>query len=63
VTLLVCGKGGCKKSTIAVLLAKSLIKNGNSVFVIDTDKLNFGHHRQFVADLPPDFTAYFGGRI
>lgn len=60
--LLICGKGGCGKSTIAALLAKSLIKNGNSVLVIDTDESNFGLHRQLGVDLPPDFTDYFGGK-
>ncbi len=60
--LLICGKGGCGKSTVAALLAKSLVKNGNSVLVIDTDESNFGLHRQLGVDLPPDFTDHFGGK-
>ncbi|AKB35759.1 Nickel insertion protein [Methanosarcina siciliae C2J] len=60
--LVICGKGGSGKSTIAALLAKSLVKNGSSVLVIDTDESNFGLHRQLGIDLPPDFTDYFGGK-
>lgn len=60
--LAICGKGGSGKSTIAALLAKSLVENGNSVLVIDTDESNFGLHRQLGVDLPPDFMGYFGGK-
>lgn len=60
--LVMCGKGGSGKSTIAALLAKSLVKNGSSVLVIDTDESNFGLHRQLGVGLPPDFTDYFGGK-
>ncbi|AAM06158.1 P-loop NTPase [Methanosarcina acetivorans] len=60
--LAICGKGGSGKSTIAALLAKALVENGNSVLVIDTDESNFGLHRQLGVDLPPDFMEYFGGK-
>ena len=60
--LVMCGKGGSGKSTIAALLAKTFVRNGNSVLVIDTDESNFGLHRQLGVDLPPDFTNYFGGK-
>lgn len=60
--LAICGKGGSGKSTIAALLAKALVENGNSVLVIDTDESNFGLHRQLGVNLPPDFMGYFGGK-
>lgn len=60
--LMICGKGGSGKSTIAALLAKASVETGNSVLVIDTDESNFGLHRQLGVELPPDFINYFGGK-
>lgn len=60
--LMVCGKGGSGKSTIASLLAKEFAKEGKKVLVIDTDESNYGLHRQLGLDLPQDFTNYFGGK-
>jgi CO dehydrogenase maturation factor len=60
--LMICGKGGSGKSTIAAMLAKSFVKNGYSVLVIDTDESNYGLHRQLGVSLPPDFIGYFGGK-
>lgn len=60
--LMLCGKGGCGKSTLSALLAKEYVKMGNSVLVIDADESNFGLHRQLGMELPKDFTQYFGGK-
>ncbi|QSZ66236.1 adenylyl-sulfate kinase [Methanofollis aquaemaris] len=60
--LVLCGKGGSGKSTVAALLAKSLAENGSPVLVVDTDESNFGLHRQLGLDLPQDFTGYYGGK-
>ncbi|MDD4254849.1 MAG: P-loop NTPase [Methanofollis sp.] len=60
--IVVCGKGGSGKSTVASLLAKNFAKNGFSVLVVDTDESNFGLHRQLGLDLPQDFTGYYGGK-
>ena len=60
--LMICGKGGSGKSTIAALLAKEYVRQGKSVLVIDTDESNFGLHRQLGLSLPQDFTEYFGGK-
>ncbi|NCC67494.1 MAG: adenylyl-sulfate kinase [Clostridia bacterium] len=60
--LMVCGKGGSGKSTIASLLAKEFAKEEKKVLVIDTDESNYGLHRQLGLDLPQDFTNYFGGK-
>jgi len=60
--ILVCGKGGCGKSTISTLLAKEINRRGGKVLVIDTDESNFGLHSQLGMDLPQDFMNYFGGK-
>lgn len=58
--LILCGKGGCGKSTISALLAHAWAKRGFQVLVIDSDESNFGLHKQLGLDLPEDFTHYFG---
>ena len=58
--LILCGKGGCGKSTIATLLARSYAADGKQVLVVDSDESNFGLHRQLGLELPEDFTHYFG---
>ena len=60
--IILCGKGGCGKSTVATLLARAYQKAGKNVLVIDSDESNYGLHRQLGFDLPEDFTHYFGGK-
>ena len=60
--ILICGKGGSGKSTIAALLAKSMSEKGYKVLVIDSDESNFGLHRQLGMQLPDDFMNYIGGK-
>lgn len=60
--IIVCGKGGCGKSTVTSLLAKELARRGKKVLIIDSDESNYGLHRQLGVELPKDFTAYFGGK-
>lgn len=60
--ILVCGKGGCGKSTISTLIAKEINRRGNKVLVIDTDESNFGLYSQLGMDRPRDFMSYFGGK-
>ncbi|MDF0591823.1 ATP-binding protein [Candidatus Methanocrinis natronophilus] len=60
--VLVCGKGGSGKSTVAALLAKSMAKRGYRVLVADSDESNYGLHRQLGMELPPTLMDHFGGR-
>jgi CO dehydrogenase maturation factor len=60
--LLICGKGGCGKSTIAALLAKEISKRKSKVLVIDSDESNIGLHSRLGMQKPEDFMNYFGGK-
>lgn len=60
--VLICGKGGCGKSTITALLAKSMATRGYNVLVMDSDESNFGLHKQLGLGMPEDFTNYLGGK-
>ena len=40
----ICGKGGSGKSTITALLAKSMVRKGRRVLVVDMDESNLGLH-------------------
>lgn len=53
--ILVCGKGGCGKSTLSALIAKELAKRGNRVLVIDSDESNYGLHTQLGMPSSNDF--------
>lgn len=59
---LVCGKGGCGKSTVVALLAKEMAERGNKILVIDSDESNIGLHNRLGMQKPEDFMNYFGGR-
>lgn len=43
--LIVCGKGGCGKSTVAVLMSRSFVRMGHRVMLVDADESNLGLHR------------------
>ena len=60
--ILVCGKGGCGKSTIVALLAKEMAIRKNKVLVIDSDESNIGLHSRLGMQKPEDFMNYFGGK-
>lgn len=60
--ILICGKGGCGKSTITALLAQTMAREGFNVLVVDNDESNFGLHRQLGLELPEDFLNFFGGK-
>jgi CO dehydrogenase maturation factor len=60
--ILVCGKGGCGKSTIVALLAREIALRKSKVLVIDSDESNIGLHSRLGVQKPKDFMNYFGGK-
>jgi len=60
--ILICGKGGCGKSTVVTLLAKEIAIRKNRVLVIDNDESNIGLHSRLGMQKPEDFMNYFGGK-
>jgi len=60
--ILVCGKGGCGKSTIVTLLAREMATRKNKVLVVDSDESNIGLHSRLGMQKPEDFMNYFGGK-
>jgi CO dehydrogenase maturation factor len=60
--ILICGKGGCGKSTIVALLSKEMAKRKNKVLVIDSDESNIGLHHRLGMAKPADFMNYCGGK-
>ncbi len=60
--LMISGKGGAGKSTIAALLAKQCAHIGNRVIVVDADvSAVLGPHRFLGIDIPQDLIGYFDG--
>ncbi len=60
--VLVCGKGGCGKSTIVAMLAKYLANNGYRVLVVDTDESNPGLYRMLGLKKAKTLAEYLGGK-
>jgi CO dehydrogenase maturation factor len=60
--VLICGKGGTGKSTVAALLAEEMAARGKRVLIVDSDESNFGLPALLGMDRPKDFMEYFGGK-
>jgi CO dehydrogenase maturation factor len=60
--LLICGKGGCGKSTVAALLAVALQKRGKKVFLVDADESNIGLYRMLGLNMPDPLMDSLGGK-
>jgi CO dehydrogenase maturation factor len=60
--ILICGKGGSGKSTVASLLAKSLQANGYRVLVVDSDESNYGLSAQLGLKDPTELMEQLGGK-
>jgi CO dehydrogenase maturation factor len=62
VKILICGKGGSGKSTIASLLAKSLQTKGYRILVVDADESNYGLSVQLGLKEPKELMEQIGGK-
>jgi len=60
--ILICGKGGCGKSTIAAMLAKHLAERGFTVLVVDADESNVGLYRMLGLGKAKTLAEYLGGK-
>ena len=60
--ILICGKGGSGKSTIASLLAKDLTTKGYRVLVVDADESNYGLSVQLGLEDPKELMDQLGGK-
>jgi CO dehydrogenase maturation factor len=43
--VLICGKGGSGKSTVAALLTSAMHKRGTRIFLVDADESHIGLYR------------------
>jgi CO dehydrogenase maturation factor len=60
--ILICGKGGCGKSTVAALLALAMHKRGRRVFLVDADESNIGLYRLLGLGMPEPLMDCLGGK-
>lgn len=61
--IIVCGKGGCGKSTFVTLMALVLRNKGYKVHVLDGDASNIGLYQMLgFAEDPQPLINYFGGK-
>jgi CO dehydrogenase maturation factor len=60
--LVICGKGGCGKSTVSALMARELAARGEKVLVVDTDESNFGLYKHLGLEQPRDYMESLGGK-
>jgi CO dehydrogenase maturation factor len=60
--IMICGKGGCGKSTLTILLARALAGTGKKVLVVDADESNLCLHRLLGAHQPEIMMDAMGGR-
>lgn len=60
--ILICGKGGSGKSTVAALLAGAMHKRGKKIFLVDADESNIGLYRMLGLDMPVPLMDSLGGK-
>jgi CO dehydrogenase maturation factor len=58
------GKGGSGKSTVAIFLAKALVRSGYRVCILDADSTNLGFPQALgIREAPDSLIDYFGGMV
>jgi len=60
--ILICGKGGSGKSTVAALLANNLHSKGYRILVVDADESNYGLSAQLGLKPPKELMDQIGGK-
>jgi len=60
--IMLCGKGGSGKSTVAVLMARALAGKGYGVVLVDSDESNTTLYRMLGTSCPRPLVEYLGGR-
>jgi CO dehydrogenase maturation factor len=60
--IMICGKGGCGKSTITVLLARAFLERGHRVLVVDADESNLGMGRLLGTAANGSLLEHLGGK-
>ena len=60
--LLICGKGGAGKSTIAALITLEMDRRGIKTFLVDADESNIGLYRMMGIDYPQPLMDHLGGK-
>ncbi|MFH1887377.1 MAG: P-loop NTPase [Pseudomonadota bacterium] len=60
--ILICGKGGSGKSTVAALFSRELARRGKKVLLVDADESNLGLNRVLGAGDAQLLMDSFGGR-
>ncbi len=60
--LMISGKGGSGKSTVAALLAKTMEKRGKQVLLMDADESNIGLYRMLGMEMPQPLMDNLGGK-
>ncbi len=60
--IMICGKGGCGKSTITVLLARAFQQRGHRVLVVDADESNVGLGRLIGTPAQGSLLGHLGGK-
>ncbi|MFP4477484.1 MAG: P-loop NTPase [Desulfatibacillaceae bacterium] len=60
--ILICGKGGCGKSTVSTVLARTLSQKGRDVLLVDADESNHGLHDLLGTDPPVNLMENLGGK-
>jgi CO dehydrogenase maturation factor len=60
--MLICGKGGCGKSTVAARFARAQQKRGQRVLLVDADESNIGLYRMLGVAMPQPLLDSLGGK-